>query len=396
MTLPQVRDARALYTPRLVLILALQFVFGLGYSSFFLLPRYLTEVHRADATIIGRIMAAGPVAAVLAMLVLARRIDRLRRHYLLFGSALAMLVASLGFSLVTELGLGVYGLRILQGAAFTVYMSTGAALVAELSPPERLGQAIGLLGASNLATNAIGPALAEPLSLAEGWRSVFLLSAACSCLAAIGTVLLREPAREQPTEYVSPRLGDPRRLGLLYASMVAGLGFGTVVTFYQPLALEIGILQVRDLFVGYTLAALGVRVVFGAWLDRFDRRRLALFACSAYALVVIATAGLERGWLFPLGLVLGLAQGTLYPVCSALLIEGSEPEVRGALVTYFGGAFNVGMVLSTLGFGVIAAAIGYRPVFMLAGVLAASAVPVIARAVAKPSSDASQRRRTVT
>ena len=372
-----------LYNARFILILALQFLFGLGFSSFFLLPKYLTEVHQADATLIGRVMAAGPVFAVLSMPVLARYVDRLRRHYLLLGAALAMLTASLGFSLLGEAEPGIYLLRALQGAAFTVYMSTTSALIVEVTPPARFGQALGLLGAANLATNALGPAIAEPLAVDQGWNAVFLLSAACSCLAAVGSVALREPARAGAESRATPRLNEPRQLGLLYACMMVGIAFGTIVTFYQPLALAIGITEVRDLFIGYTLTALGVRVLFGSWLDRFDRRRVAVIAASAYALVVFATAALQPGWLFPIGLGLGLAHGALYPVLSALFIEGSEVRTRGALMTYFGGAFNVGMVLSTMGFGVLAAWAGYRSVFILAGLLGASSVPIILRVVQK-------------
>jgi MFS family permease len=375
--------SQPLYNPRFILILALQFLFGLGFSSFFLLPKYLTEVHQADASLIGRVMAAGPVFAVLSMPILARHVDRLRRHYLLLGAALAMLSASLGFSFLDEVQPGVYLLRALQGAAFTVYMSTSAALIVEATPPARFGQALGLLGAANLATNALGPAIAEPLAAEQGWNAVFWSSAACSFLATLGSVALREPARVHAQSRVMPRLNEPRQLGLLYACMMVGIAFGTIITFYQPLALAIGITKVRDLFIGYTCTALGVRVLFGAWLDRFDRRRVAVIAAGAYALVVFATAALQPGWLFPLGLGLGLAHGALYPVLSALFIEGSEVQTRGALMTYFGGAFNVGMVLSTLGFGVLAAWAGYRSVFILAGLLAASAVPVILRVVQK-------------
>lgn len=370
---------KPIYTFRFLFILALQFAFGLGFSSFFLLPKYLTEVHHADATWIGRVMAAGPISAVLAAPLLARYIDRAPRHLLLLGAAISMLAASLGFTLLERLSASVYVLRALQGAAFTVYMSTSAALIIELSPAERLGQALGLLGASNLATNAIGPGLAEPLALAKGWNAVFVLSAACSCLAAAGTWALREPARGHSGAHQAPRLGVPRRLSLLYASMVVGIAFGTIVTFYQPMALAIGIRQVSDLFIGYTITALGVRVLFGAWLDRFDRQRVALLATSVYAGVVFATTAIRPGWLFPIGLVLGLAHGALYPVLSALFIEGSEARERGALMTYFGGAFNVGMVLSTLGFGIIAGWVGYAPIFALAGSLALTAVLVIAR-----------------
>jgi MFS family permease len=373
-----------LYSARFLLILALQFVFGLGFSSFLLLPKYLTEAHGANATAIGRIMAAGPLAAVLTMPLQARYIDRFRRHRLMAISALIMLSASLGFTFLSELGWAVYLLRVLQGAAFASFMATAATLVVEISPQERLGQAIGLSGASNLVTNAIGPALAEPLALSCGWRAVFLLSAAAACCAALGTFALSEPRRAPARARRRPRLGEPRRLSLLHSALVAGLGFGTVITFYQPLALSLGITQVRGLFIGYTLAAFGVRVVFGAWLDRLNRRLLALLAACVYPLVVFATAGLAPGWLFPLGVALGLAQGTLYPVVNALLFESAEPDSRGALMTYFSGCFNLGIVLATIGLGALASSIGYRPVFVVASALTLTAVPALALALATP------------
>jgi MFS family permease len=368
-----------LVRPRFVLLLSLQFLFGLGFSSFLLLPKYLTEVHAADATLIGRVMAAAPISAVLAIPLLAPYIDRVRRQYLLSASALVMLVASFGFTLLGPLEPMVYVLRALQGAAFTTFMSTGATLVAELAPPSRLGQALGLLGAANLATNAIGPGLAEPAADAWGWRPVFLVSALCSCLAALGVWALAEPARAQRLPVAQARLFEPRSLTLLYVSIVTGIAFGTVVTFYQPLALQLGMDKVGGLFIGYTLSALGVRVLFGSWLDRFRRQQLALSAAALYSLVVIATAGLQPGWLFPLGLALGLAHGTLYPVLNALVLDGADLDLRGALLTYFGGSFNIGMVLSTLGFGALAGHIGYRGVFVLAGLLTLTSVVCLAR-----------------
>lgn len=377
---PAAAPAARLYTPRLLLILSLQFAFGLGFSSFFLLPKYLTEAHQADAATIGRIMAAAPVSAVLVMPILARYVDRVRRHWLLVGGAAALLVACVGFTQIEQLSAQVYVYRALQGAAFTIYMSTCSALVVELAPLARLGQALGLLGAANLATNAIGPGAAEPLAAARGWTTVFIASSVCACLATIGSLALRQPHPARARSRLPLRLAAPRQRGLLYACMVTGFSFGCIVTFYQPLALSIGISEVRDLFIGYTLTALGVRLLFGSWLDRFERRRVAMIASAGYALVVLATAGLGHIGLLPLGLALGLSHGALYPVMSALFIEGSQDGVRGALMTYFGGAFNLGMVLSTLGLGAVAAHVGLRGVFVLSGLLAFTGVLAIQRA----------------
>jgi MFS family permease len=196
-------------------------------------------------------------------------------------------------------------------------------------------------------------------------------------LAALGAWALVEPRRARASAPSSEPVLDARMWMLLYVGSIVGVAFGTVVTFYQPLALELGITRLRDLFIGYTLTALAVRVFFGAWLDRFRRQRLAFAAASLYGCVVLATAGLQPGWLLPLGLALGLAHGTLYPVLSALVVEGSTLRQRGARMTYFNGSFNVGMVVSTLGFGILVGQVGYRPVFVLAAALVVSAACVL-------------------
>ena len=372
-----------LYSARFLSILGLQFVFGLGFSSFLLLPKYLAVVHGAGADGIGRVMAAAPVAVVLLMPIQAYGIDRYLRPRVMLVASLTLAFAAFGFSAVDALGPLVYVLRMFQGAAFAAFFAAGATLVVEIAPRERMGQALGLSGASNLVTNAIGPAVAEPLALQLGWDAVFWLSALCAVCAALGSLTLRDGRGERPASPRRAALLSPRRLVIIYAALIGGLGFGTVTTFSQPFALSVGINEVRGLFIGYTAAALAVRVLFGTWLDRFSRHRVALVTSIVYSLVVLATAGLRPGWLFPIGVALGLAQGALYPVLTALLIESAEPETRGALMTYSGGAFNLGVVFSTLGLGAVAAELGYRGLFVLASLVTATAVPPLGIALAR-------------
>lgn len=369
----------SLTSPRFVLLLMVQFVYGLGFSTFLLLPKYLTQVHHADAQLIGHLMAASPVASVLVLPFVAPRIDRVSRHHLLFWSALITMAGSLGFAALDGLGPIAYALRALHGAAFTVFGATTLTLAVDLAPKDRLGQAMGLIGAANLATNALGPSIAEPASEIWGWHAVFTLSALFSLMSALGALAFRERrALASRTETV--KLGITPRFGrLLYSGIMVGVSFGTVFTFYQPLALELGIRDLSHWFVGYTLSALGVRVFGGTLIDRLDRKKLSLGASALYAASVLATALLQPGWLFVLGFILGLAHGTLWPVLTALTVEGSTSKTRSALLTYISGSFNVGVIMSTLGFGMIAHLLGYRSVIALAGLLAVSSSLVLSR-----------------
>lgn len=370
----------ALFQPRFLWLLGMQLVFGLGFSSFLLLPKYLATVHSANADLIGRVMAAGPIASVLSLPWIASRLDRWPRHWLMFGSSLFMLLGSVGFAWTETLEPWAYVWRAIHGVAFTTYVSTTSVLTISLAPRERLTQAVGAVGAANLATNALGPAIAEPLALSRGWDAVFLLSAFASLVAALGALPFRERGpRMDPPLAQRAALFQPRFLRLVYAGIIVGVSFGTVLTFYQPLALQLGITQLSHWFIGYTVSALGVRLLGGVWLDRFDRRKVSLVASGLYAVAVLATAALQPGWLFLLGLVLGLAHGALWPVLTALCVEGSSRDSRSALLTYLGGSFHFGMVVSTLGFGALAHALGYRSVIALSGLLAVTSCAVLYR-----------------
>lgn len=368
----------SLFRPRFLWLLGMQLVFGLGFSSFLLLPKYLATVHSANADLIGRVMAAGPIASVLSLPWIAARLDRWPRHWLMFGSSLFMLFGSVGFAWTDTLEPWGYVWRAIHGVAFTTYMSTTSVLTIDLSPRDRLTQAVGAVGAANLATNALGPAVAEPLAISHGWDAVFLLSAFASLVAAMGALPFRERSRRAPPPRPQGEaLFHPRFLRLIYAGIIVGVSFGTVLTFYQPLALQLGITELSHWFVGYTTSALGVRLLGGVWLDRFDRKKLSLAASGLYAAAVLATAALQPGWLFTLGLVLGLAHGALWPVLTALCVEGSNRGTRSALLTYLGGSFHFGVVVSTLGFGALAHALGYRAVIGLAGLFSVTSCAVL-------------------
>src|SRR4051812_37166027 len=58
--------SESLLTPSFVLALCLQFCFGLSYSTFFLLPKFLARQFHANADAIGAVAATALLASVLA------------------------------------------------------------------------------------------------------------------------------------------------------------------------------------------------------------------------------------------------------------------------------------------------------------------------------------------
>ena len=248
-----------LFTGRFLLLLVVQLAFGFGFSSFFILPKFMAVQLGADAGTIGQVTAMFGLVSVCVTPIVGAQIDGFGRKPLVLLGTAFMSLSALGFLLVDRVGPLLYLLRGLQGIAFTVGFSAMATLVADLAPPARLGRALGVFGAAMLVTNGLAPNLLEPVADSSGWAPVFLSSAAASAVAFLISFVLVEPEHR---EHSVPGAGEPaafplRRLTpILVAATTAGSAFGTILTFYQPFALSLGIDRVSGFFMGFTAAAL--------------------------------------------------------------------------------------------------------------------------------------------
>ena len=175
--------ARApLLTVPFLLILVATALFGLAFSSYFLLPKFLATELAADPATIGGLSAVAMFASVLFMPVVGSEVDRRGRRPLSTLGAGVFAVASAGMLLVNEVGPLIWLLRGVHGAAFTLFLISLSTLATDLAPPQRLGQAIGLYGGVMISTNALGPALAEWAAYQYGWSVVFAATAGAAAL----------------------------------------------------------------------------------------------------------------------------------------------------------------------------------------------------------------------
>ena len=182
------QDERLLTRP-FVLVLCVQFLFGLSYSTFFLLPKYLSREFQASASVIGAVAATALIAGVLASPITGTLLDRgARRPFITYG-ALANGLCGGGFALVHAVSVPLYVLRAVHGISYALVFNAIVTLAADLSPSKKLGQAIGLTGAAGTVANALAPALAELVADARGWPLVFLLAGGCCPLRSVSLAL---------------------------------------------------------------------------------------------------------------------------------------------------------------------------------------------------------------
>jgi len=98
----------------------------------------------------------------------------------------------------------------------------------------------------------------------------------------------------------------------------------------------------------------------------------------AYAFMAIGLAILPLGnsvfLLVAVGLACGMGHGTVVPILYSLLLFSVSKERRGWAVASLAASFDAGMILGTLGLGVVEEWIGYHGIFWFsAGIVAAGA-----------------------
>lgn len=361
-----------LLTPLTTKVLAAQFCFGLAWSAYLVVPKFLaTELH-ANPETISHVTVMSPAMAVLVLPLAIAVMDRWSRA-LIFRTGLVLLfVASLGYVWAPRVVPLLAVFQAMVGVSYILSYNASASVIADEVAPERLGEAVGLLGASNVVTNALATTLAEHVSAAFGWSAAFGTSALLALAALALSMRLRDDrtvSANAPLEPLGPALRGP--LGrVLVASALMGATFSAMFTFYQPYALSLGGKSVSPFFVGFTVTAVLTRVLIGSLGDRFGHREVSIGAMFGYGTVALVTSRLHVDYLWAYGLAFGAAHGILYPTLNTHGVHAAPHGARGRVFTVYGGAFNVGVVLATLTWGKLAASAGFPTVFVCASLVA--------------------------
>jgi MFS family permease len=373
-----------LLTPQFLALLAAHGTLGLTNSVYFLFPKYLQVEFEADPTLIGLMTGAPWITMVLCVPFTGTMVDRLgRRRFLVIGS----LLFALGCAILANthaIGATMFFARVVQGIGFSFFLISASTLAADLAPPSRLSQALGLFGATIVITNALSPAIAEPLAAASGWTSVFWATCGTACLGALLTTRLAPGPKRAPGAGASftTVLKDSSLRLLWVAAGLAGILFGAVLTFSSPWALNSGVQNVSGFFFAYAIAAALIRVTLGGLADRVGHLRVAAGAMALYTLCPLVLIPVATIGLYVPGVAIGIAHGLYYPSLNALAINLGDDRARGTVMALFNGSFNVGFSLGSLGLGLVAATIGYPGMFAsssVAGVLCLGLLITMAR-----------------
>lgn len=385
------------------IVLAAVLIDTIGFSiAIPVFPHLITDLAHVDLEQATRI--AGYLIVVFALMqfvagpILGNLSDRFGRRPVLIASMLAF-AADFALTAYAPTLAWLFLARAVAGAAGAVY-SPAAAVIADVTPPEKRAATFGLIGAAFGLGFIVGPALGGLLST-FGPRFPFIVAAGISLANAVVMLFFLpetlSPENRRRFEWKSANIvgafaplrqaGDALPLivawflwQLAHAVYPATWSFWAAIVFGWS-----------GQAIGWSLMASGVVLVLvqtlltGRVIKRIGERVAVIVGLGSGALAFAAFAFATEGWMAYALIVIGLGQWLVFPAMSGLLSSQVGPDRQGALQ---GGISAMGSVASIIGPLALTQALasGARAgfpgaAFAVAAVLAAIALAIVATIV---------------
>ncbi len=350
-------DGERLATRPFIDLIVAQLWFAFAYATFLLLPKLLAADYHADAGQVGFVMAAFGVMSLGASPAIGPIIRRLGSRGTMVAANLVLAVSALGFLAMSGPGLFPAFLRGLQGVAWALAFGAGMTLCAAITPPERLGQALGIFGAASLGMSAVAPVLAEPIAARWGARPTFAIAALAAAIGAYRCARLVDdddaPGQRQcpaaaPRRPLRGRVGAHAGLRRAGHDLAGGRRAVHVRRAVRAGARGGGRARVlRRLHDRRARLALRHRPRHRRWWPRAARRPA---PGSSTRSPWARWRCWDRGTCVLVGAVFGVAHGIIYPALMALVLTDVAAIDRPRLLGWANGAMNLGIVaLAPLG-----------------------------------------------
>lgn len=310
--------------------------------------------------------------------------DRLGRRNLLVAGIMVYILSYFAYLFTSNLAI-LMVVRCVNGLGNAAFYPAASALVVDIAPQEKRGEALGMFATGTQLGSMSGPALGGFLLqnynfnaafVASGVLSVAGLVMAISMMKSIGGKGAVATAGEISLKWLGKR--DP--VISIMATIMVMVGVASVISFlplYAP-EIHISVARVGLIIATIYIGSLLTRVQAGKLSDKIGRMPvilggMALAATGAFLFSVFTDP-------VPLHLaafIMGLGVGSALPACTALLADVAPVRVRGFAMGLNAGSFNAGQALGATGLGILAEVSGFARMYLGAAVVIAISALVV-------------------
>ncbi|MFD2828918.1 MFS transporter [Corticicoccus populi] len=264
-------------------------------------------------------------------------------------------------------------IRLFHGAGFGLATTYFATLAAEIIPAHRRGEGIGYFGLGETIAISVGPMIGILTLELYDFQRLFLGGLSVLFLALIMAVFVKRApdGRElDRRENVKTKILEKKVLFPAFLILLVGIAAGGIMSFFSLYALEKEFSHVGLFFFLIAAASFLVRLVSGRLFDLYGPSVIlipgALSSVIGLGLLYFADS---TGMFFTAAVFYGFGFGALLPAIQTWcmnLVEQNEHE--DAMASFFN-FFDIGIGGGSLILGIIADALSYQAIYLVATVI---------------------------
>src|SRR5687767_13751835 len=308
-------------------------------------PLFAADGLGADPVGVGIAVGSFSITALLLRPWSGRESDRRGRRPLLVIGGLIAAAAILAHTVTTDLAT-LIALRLILGTAEALFFVAGFAMLADLAPRGREGEALSFNSLALYLGIALGPILGEALLGIGGYTLAWIGAAALSLIAGLLALRLPLTGRNPEATEAPLRLIHTGVLGSsagLFTGVAAMSGFLAFVAIYARN--DLAMAGAGPVLLVFGLVVVGCRIAFAKLPYRVPPFRLSSAALALIAVGMALVGLLTTGaGLYAGAALMALGVAFVTPAFFAAIARGLDPSERGA-------AFGTVSIFLDLAFG---------------------------------------------
>ncbi len=326
------------------------------YSLISTLPVYVSKVLHAPHSIVGLVLSAYAVAAILIRPFTGFGLDYFGRKTIFIASLLVYGLIFNAYILATTVTIMLI-LRFAHGLTWGLTTTSNTTLAGDIIPAEKRGEGFGLFGVSTTVGMALGPPIGIFILQHSGYNAMFITGFVFSIISMIMAGLIKYPVY-QPL----PRNRQFKWKNLFEVStvipsvnlLIIGLSYGGLISFIALFGKEIGVQNPSGFFLVFALGIITSRFSAGKAVDRNGPRLVILICLSLLIVGYPLLALLRNAWgFYSAALILGFGNGVVWPTFQAMVNNIVPSNRRGAANSTLFIAMDLGMGLGMISAGMI-------------------------------------------
>ncbi len=336
------------------------------------LPIYVISLggNKTDA---GIVAGAAQLTAIFFRPFMGWLTDAWRRRPLVLIGTSCYGVASTVYLLAGSIPFIVLG-RIIHGFGLSCYTTAANVYVADIAPPNRRAEAMGLFSAAQASGLIVGPVIGFFIIGATGFHYLFYFTCGLAFTAFLISLFARERRQvktiKRPTWSLRTGIVATDAIPMAWIVLCMGMGLGAVNAFIAIFSQPRGVANPGFYFMVQSVALFISRTFAGRLSDRYGRAATIIPGIILMTIALSILPVVHGYHLFLLTASLfGFGFGTAQPSVMALLIDRVHLDQRGlATSTYFIG-FDLGLSIGAILLGLVSQRWGFGVMWPVAATL---------------------------